>query len=366
MALLLADLGVTKTHSRPHVSNDNPFSESAFKTLKYRPGFPERFVHIEHARAHGGPFFDWYNNEHHHGSLGLCTPHDVHYGLAAQTLQRRANVLDAAFVAHPERFMRGRPVPTIAARRGLDQQARVGGRDQSGCSVNSRIGCLKLVDRLRTPLVGGPGTNLPPTWLAGASEEVAGGLRGHRARWPKPARGLNESRRSDRTGRAKNHRCRWRRRQRRHEPPLVEMWSPPRRHGIGIVVLDERKTGGPCRAHGTDCAPLRRVGRMLTVMAFVAIDGRPSLDQFWCDSACSFCERFGRLVRVDQSRNHVRPERGHQRVTDDLLVQHAPILLSIRPSSGSLGLEIDPPCTTSEKMLRNEADPKSSISRDKP
>jgi putative transposase len=111
VALLLADLGVTKTHSRPHVSNDNPFSESAFKTLKYRPGFPERFMHIEHARAHGGPFFDWYNDEHHHGSLGLCTPHDVHYGLAAQTLQRRAAVLDAAFLAHPERFMRGRPIP---------------------------------------------------------------------------------------------------------------------------------------------------------------------------------------------------------------------------------------------------------------
>jgi putative transposase len=111
VALMLADLGVTKTHSRPHVSNDNPFSESAFKTLKYRPGFPERFVNIEHARAHGGPFFDWYNNDHHHGSLGLCTPHDVHYGLAAQTLQRRAAVLDAAFLAHPERFMRGRPIP---------------------------------------------------------------------------------------------------------------------------------------------------------------------------------------------------------------------------------------------------------------
>jgi putative transposase len=111
VALLLADLGVTKTHSRPHVSNDNPFSESAFKTLKYRPGFPERFMHIESARAHGGPFFDWYNNEHHHGSLGLCTPRDVHYGLAARTLQRRADVLAAAFLAHPERFLRGRPVP---------------------------------------------------------------------------------------------------------------------------------------------------------------------------------------------------------------------------------------------------------------
>jgi putative transposase len=111
VALLLADLGVTKTHSRPHVSNDNPFSESAFKTLKYRPGFPERFAHMEHARAHCGPFFDWYNTAHRHGSLGLCTPYDVHYGLAAQTLQRRGAVLDAAFLAHPERFPHGRPVP---------------------------------------------------------------------------------------------------------------------------------------------------------------------------------------------------------------------------------------------------------------
>jgi putative transposase len=110
-ALLLADLGVAKTHSRPYVSNDNPFSESAFKTLKYRPGFPERFGHVEHARSHCGPLFDWYNGEHRHGSLGLCTPHDVHYGLAAQTLQGRAAILDAAFAAHPERFTRGRPSP---------------------------------------------------------------------------------------------------------------------------------------------------------------------------------------------------------------------------------------------------------------
>jgi putative transposase len=112
VALMLADLGVTKTHSRPYVSNDNPFSEAAFKTLKYRPGFPDRFDHIEHARGHCGPLFDWYNGDHRHGSLGLCTPHDVHYGLAAQTLLRRGVVLDAAFRMHPERFTRGRPHPT--------------------------------------------------------------------------------------------------------------------------------------------------------------------------------------------------------------------------------------------------------------
>jgi putative transposase len=111
VALLLADLGVTKTHSRPHVSNDNPFSESAFKTLKYRPGFPKRFGSIEDARAHCARFFDWYNAQHRHGSLGLCTPHDVHFGVAAVVLQRRAGVLADAFAAHPERFPHGRPVP---------------------------------------------------------------------------------------------------------------------------------------------------------------------------------------------------------------------------------------------------------------
>jgi putative transposase len=84
VAFLLADLGVTKTHSRPHVSNDNPFSEAQFKTLKYRPAFPDRFGSIQDARAHGPVFFPWYNTEHHHSSLGLLTPHDVHFGLAAR------------------------------------------------------------------------------------------------------------------------------------------------------------------------------------------------------------------------------------------------------------------------------------------
>jgi putative transposase len=110
-ALLLSDLGVTKTHSRPYVSNDNPFSEAAFKTLKYRPGFPDRFGCQQDASSHSGSFFDWYNHEHRHGSLGLCTPYEVHHGLAAATLARRGTVLDAAFLAHPERFTRGRPVP---------------------------------------------------------------------------------------------------------------------------------------------------------------------------------------------------------------------------------------------------------------
>ena len=164
VALLLADLGVTKTHSRPHVSNDNPFSESAFKTLKYRPGFPDRFVHIEHARDHGGPFFDWYNNDHHHGSLGLRTPHDVHYGLAAQTLLLRGAVLDAAFLAPPGALPAARTAsrPGDARRcRGLDQQARAGGRERL-LEVNSPTGCLTRVDRLR----GRPPTTVSarPAW----------------------------------------------------------------------------------------------------------------------------------------------------------------------------------------------------------
>jgi len=110
-ALLLSDLGVTKTHSRPYVSNDNPYSEAAFKTFKYRPGFPDRFGCHQDASNHASDFVDWYNHEHRHGSLGLCTPYEVHHGLAAATLARRGTVLDAAFLAHPERFTSGRPVP---------------------------------------------------------------------------------------------------------------------------------------------------------------------------------------------------------------------------------------------------------------
>ena len=114
VAFLLADLGVTKTHSRPHVSNDNPFSEAQFKTLKYRPAFPERFGSLQDARAHGQAFFAWYNTEHHHTGLGLLTPHDVHVGLAEQRVAERRAVLATAYAAHPERFPAGRPTPAAA------------------------------------------------------------------------------------------------------------------------------------------------------------------------------------------------------------------------------------------------------------
>ena len=111
VALLLADLGVTKSHSRPHVSNDNPFSESNFKTLKYRPDFPERFDSIEHARAHVRDFFGWYNHQHRHGGVGLMAPADVHYGRAEQITAARGRVLDAAYATNPERFVRKPPAP---------------------------------------------------------------------------------------------------------------------------------------------------------------------------------------------------------------------------------------------------------------
>lgn len=111
VALLLADLGVTKTHSRPHVSDDNPFSESQFKTLKYRPEFPDRFGSKEHARSFCQQFFPWYNTEHHHSGLGLLTPEVVHTQRAEQVRNLRQHTLDAAFAAHPERFVRKPPQP---------------------------------------------------------------------------------------------------------------------------------------------------------------------------------------------------------------------------------------------------------------
>jgi len=109
VALLLADLGITKTHSRPHVSDDNPYSESQFKTLKYRPEFPERFGSIEDARGFCQEFMRWYNTEHHHTGIGLLTPETVHYGRAEAVIEERQRVLSAAYEQRPERFGRRHP-----------------------------------------------------------------------------------------------------------------------------------------------------------------------------------------------------------------------------------------------------------------
>ena len=111
VAHLLADLGVTKTHSRPHVSNDNPYSESQFKTLKYCPEFPDRFGCIQDARSFSHPFFTWYNKEHRHSGIALMTPEQVHYGMAKRVFEVRSAVLSEAFRRNPTRFKGKIPKP---------------------------------------------------------------------------------------------------------------------------------------------------------------------------------------------------------------------------------------------------------------
>ena len=116
-AQLLTDLGVAKSHSRPSVSNDNPFSESAFKTLKYRPGYPERFGSIEDARSFCREFFSWYNTEHRHSGIAMLTPENVHYNNHQEVLIDRSQTLAQAFQLHPERFVKGVPkVKTVPSK----------------------------------------------------------------------------------------------------------------------------------------------------------------------------------------------------------------------------------------------------------
>jgi putative transposase len=151
VALLLADLGVAKTHSRPHVSNDNPFSESQFKTLKYDSEFPDRFGSLQDARSFLLDFFVWYNTMHHHSALGWLTPYDVHHGLAEQRLMERTAILQTAFAATPERFVRGVPIPPALPREVWINKPRtlgghgtvpagriLGGEVQSSAPANAR------------------------------------------------------------------------------------------------------------------------------------------------------------------------------------------------------------------------------------
>jgi putative transposase len=111
VTLLMTDLGVQPSHSRPHVSNDNPFSEAQFKTMKYQPDYPDRFGSLADARTWAQAFFPWYNTEHHHGGIGFMTPAAVHSGEAARLFTTRQQTLTAAYVAHPERFVKGPPRP---------------------------------------------------------------------------------------------------------------------------------------------------------------------------------------------------------------------------------------------------------------
>jgi putative transposase len=111
VAQLLLDLGVTKTHARPHTANDNPYSEAHFKTLKYRPDYPDRFASIEQARTWAQTFFHWYNTDHRHTALGLMTPAAVHLGQVEKLTQQRHQTLQEAYQRHPERFVKGPPQP---------------------------------------------------------------------------------------------------------------------------------------------------------------------------------------------------------------------------------------------------------------
>lgn len=111
LAHLLADLGVSKSHSRPYNADDNPYSEAQFRTLKYRPDYPRRFGSQGIARQWARQFFDWYNNQHYHSGIGLLTPADVHYGRATQRLRERQKVLQAAYQKNPDRFVQGPPKP---------------------------------------------------------------------------------------------------------------------------------------------------------------------------------------------------------------------------------------------------------------
>lgn len=114
VAQLLRDLEVDKSHSRPYTPTDNPYSESQFKTMKYRPGYPEHFEGKDVAHHWARDFFQWYNHEHYHTRLGLMTPATVHYNQVDEVYEKRQRVLDAAYAAHPERFVGGRPTPPKA------------------------------------------------------------------------------------------------------------------------------------------------------------------------------------------------------------------------------------------------------------
>ena len=162
VALLLAGLGVTKTHSRPYTSTDNPVSEAQFKTMKYRPPFPPRFGSLQDARNFCGPFFSWYNREHRHSGLAMLTPQGVHYGLVEQRLAKRAEVLAAAYAAHPERFPNGLPTPgSLPQAVWINKPLGCGSEHES-----ELVACHRSAD-LETPR----GRSTPESWVIRQREE---------------------------------------------------------------------------------------------------------------------------------------------------------------------------------------------------
>ena len=164
VAFLLAGLGVTKSHSRPYVSNDNPYSESQFKTMKYRPEFPERFGCYQDAHRFCAEFFPWYNHEHHHSGLGYLTPYEVHYGLAEKRREQRAGVLQVAYEKNPQRFVRGLPRPALLPTAAWINKPKEIFRTESAEVVNSSmIGIEQKNDLHNCPITNDPPSGRDPT-----------------------------------------------------------------------------------------------------------------------------------------------------------------------------------------------------------
>ena len=153
-AQLLADLGVTRSLSRPQVSDDNPFSEAQFKTLKYHPSFPGRFGDQGQAKTFCRSFFRWYNAEHRHGGISMLTPEQVHFGRADNVIARRTTVLNTAWTTHPERFVRGVPNPN-RSRRPSGSILPPHPLHTGNCSLINPVECPIVVDRFRSASVIG-------------------------------------------------------------------------------------------------------------------------------------------------------------------------------------------------------------------
>jgi len=171
VAQLLASLGVTKSHSRPHVSNDNPFSESQFKTLKYSPTFPDRFDSYEQALTFCRQFFPWYNDEHYHSGIGLVTPAMLHYGLAEGVVHARQKTLAAAYTAHPERFVHGLPrAPKLPTAVWINPPAENGNKDEAQKKRLPEPNCPQKPDApLTHPRPGYPSSSCVPAELDSVS-----------------------------------------------------------------------------------------------------------------------------------------------------------------------------------------------------
>ena len=156
LAQLLADLDVTRSLSRPHTSNDNPFSESQFKTLKYHPSYPGKFATLDDARQWGRQFFEWYNNEHKHSGIAFLTPAVVYYGRADEALRHRHDVLLAAYAEHKERFPHGPPKrPVLPSATYINPPQATETAPSSSAEPAVRAGALDDASTEREPPPGG-------------------------------------------------------------------------------------------------------------------------------------------------------------------------------------------------------------------